>query len=75
MPEMDGFDLIRTIRASEHARDLPVIAITAYAGEQNYQQAIKAGFQTHITKPVDSVELVTAIIKLTNAGTNLHQSS
>ena len=67
MPNMDGYDLIRAIRASDRGKSLPVIAITAYAGELNQQQAIKAGFQRHITKPIDSNKLIMAIIELTSS--------
>lgn len=65
MPEMDGFSLIRTIRASERGKSLPVIATTAYAGELNKQQALKAGFQRHISKPINPQKLILTIIELT----------
>ena len=64
MPEMGGYDLIRAIRASEQGQALPAIAITAYAGELNYQSAIAAGFQDHIAKPIDSDRLILAISEL-----------
>lgn len=41
---------------------IPAIALTAYAGELNHQQAIAAGFQPHLSKPVDSEMLVRAIV-------------
>ena len=62
---MDGYDLIREIRASDRGKCLPVIAITAYAGELNQQQAIKAGFQRHISKPIDAKKLIVAVRELT----------
>ena len=62
---MDGYDLIRAVRASERAQNVPVIAITAYAGELNEQQASQAGFQRHITKPIDSNKLIMVIRELT----------
>lgn len=43
---------------------IKAIALTAYAGEMNQQQAIKAGFQDHIAKPVDPEQLVQAIIRM-----------
>lgn len=64
MPEMGGYDLIRAIHASEQGQALPAIAITAYAGELNYQSAIAAGFQDHIAKPIDSDRLILAISEL-----------
>ncbi|MFN6465952.1 MAG: AAA family ATPase [Nostoc sp. DedVER02] len=63
MPEMDGYMLMRQIRSlkPEAGGTIPAIALTAYAGEIDYQQAIAAGFQQHISKPVDPEELVKAI--------------
>ncbi|MCW5313301.1 AAA family ATPase [Nostoc sp. KVJ3] len=63
MPEMDGYMLMRQIRSlkPEQGGTIPAIALTAYAGELDYQQAIAAGFQQHISKPVDPEELVKAI--------------
>ncbi|OKH56305.1 histidine kinase [Calothrix sp. HK-06] len=67
MAEMDGYMLIQEIRTREkekNIQEIPAIALTAYAGEINQQQALTAGFQHHIAKPVDSEELLEAICKL-----------
>jgi CheY-like chemotaxis protein len=66
MPEMDGYALIRQIRkcSPEQGGTIPAIALTAYAGEINQQQALAAGFQMHISKPVEPEELVKAIARL-----------
>jgi CheY-like chemotaxis protein len=66
MPDMDGYALIKQIRtwAPEKGGNLPAIALTAYAGEMNQQQALAAGFQLHIAKPVDPEQLVQAIVQL-----------
>ncbi|MCC5597939.1 AAA family ATPase [Nostoc favosum] len=66
MPEMDGYMLMRQVRSlqPEQGGTIPAIALTAYAGEVDYQQAIAAGFQQHISKPVDPEELVKAIVLL-----------
>lgn len=65
MPEMDGYMLIRQVRALEtEGEKIPAIALTAYAGEINQQQALAAGFQQHISKPVEPEELVKAIVAL-----------
>jgi signal transduction histidine kinase/CheY-like chemotaxis protein len=68
MPEIDGYMLVRQIRYfySDEKRHIPAIALTAYAGEFNQQQAVNAGFQTHLVKPVDPTELVTTITNLVN---------
>ena len=58
MPEMDGYMLIRQIRVMPQGRQISAIALTAYAGEIDRQQALAAGFQRHLAKPVDPAELV-----------------
>ncbi|MBW4477455.1 MAG: response regulator [Tolypothrix brevis GSE-NOS-MK-07-07A] len=70
MPEMDGYMLIRQVRnwLPEQGGQIPAIALTAYAGEYDRQQAISAGFQMHIPKPVEPTELIAAITKLTLKG-------
>lgn len=66
MPEMDGYELLRQIRSRspEQNKEFPAIALTAYAGEINQQQALTAGFQRHIAKPVEPEELIQAIVSL-----------
>lgn len=66
MPEMDGYMLIRKIRAlaPEGGGQIPAIALTAYAGEANREQIISAGFQKHVTKPVEPVQLAAAVAEL-----------
>ncbi|WP_442949022.1 PAS domain S-box protein [Nostoc sp.] len=66
MPEVDGYMLMRQIRAMlpELGGEIPAIAITAYASEADYQQAIAAGFGQHITKPVEPAKLIRAIANL-----------
>jgi CheY-like chemotaxis protein len=63
MPDMDGYMLLQQIRtlSPEQGGQTPAIALTAYAGELNQQQALAAGFQQHISKPVEPAELVKAI--------------
>ncbi|WP_414580836.1 PAS domain S-box protein [Scytonema sp. PCC 10023] len=66
MPEMDGYTLLRFLRAMppEQGGAIPAIALTAYAGEINQQQALAAGFQLHIPKPIDPEELIEAIAQI-----------
>ncbi|MBD2115229.1 MULTISPECIES: PAS domain S-box protein [Cyanophyceae] len=66
MPEMDGYMLIQQVRAlaPEQGGQVPAIALTAYAGDTNQQQVIAAGFQRHISKPIDPQALVQAIAQL-----------
>ena len=66
MPEVDGYTLIRQIRAlpPERGGQIPAIALTAYAEESDRQQAIAAGYQRHVAKPVKLDELIKAIASL-----------
>ncbi|MCC5635120.1 PAS domain-containing protein [Nostoc sp. CHAB 5844] len=58
MPEMDGYMLMQQIRASEQGRQIPAIALTAYAGEFDRQQARASGFQRHLAKPVEPTTII-----------------
>ena len=66
MPEGDGYSLIRRIRKlpSEAGGQIPAIALTAYATVEDCNQAISAGFNHHIPKPVDPTELAIAIANI-----------
>lgn len=68
MPETDGYMLIRQIRerSLDQGGQMPAIAITAYAGEINQQQALAAGFQQHLSKPVEPEVLLRTIVTLLN---------
>lgn len=59
MPGEDGFQLIRQLRAQ--GSTLPAIAVTAYAREEDRRAALAAGFQAHVTKPIEPTELFKAI--------------
>lgn len=66
MPDIDGYTLIRQVRQKppEQGGKMPAIALTAYAGEIDQQQALLAGFQQHLAKPIAPAELVAAIVNL-----------
>ncbi len=66
MPDTDGYDLMRQVRRLETGkqRRLPAVALTAYARVQDRMRAILAGYNTHISKPVDANELVTVVASL-----------
>ncbi|MBD1831095.1 ATP-binding protein [Microcoleus vaginatus GB1-A2] len=67
MPDEDGYSLICKLRQFEAQRGgrLPAIALTAYARNDDRRQALLAGFQEHLTKPVDAAELVAVVATLT----------
>ncbi|WGV23197.1 PAS domain S-box protein [Halotia branconii] len=66
MPLMDGYMLLREVRkrSPEQGGQIPAIALSAYAGEFNQKQALAAGFQKHVSKPAEPIELATVIVNL-----------
>jgi CheY-like chemotaxis protein len=56
MPIEDGYKLVELIRASAAPR--PAVALTAYAGPQDRDRLLAAGFKAHLTKPVQAPELL-----------------
>jgi CheY-like chemotaxis protein len=64
MPDIDGYTLLREIRGlpPEQGGLIPAIALTAYVGDSNRQQALQAGFQQHIAKPVELDEVVAKVL-------------
>jgi signal transduction histidine kinase/DNA-binding response OmpR family regulator len=63
MPNLDGYGLIRQIRQLpiEDGRQLPAIALSAYARAEDSARAVAAGFQSHLAKPVDPSELLARV--------------
>jgi PAS domain S-box-containing protein len=66
MPSEDGFDLIRKVRALDPDEGglIPACALTGWGATQEAERALAAGFQVHITKPVDSDRLMATIYRL-----------
>jgi signal transduction histidine kinase/DNA-binding response OmpR family regulator len=69
MPEMDGYSLIRRIRRLPASRGgrTRAIALTAYARPEDAEQAMSAGFQAHVSKPVHPGRLIAMIAELASA--------
>jgi CheY-like chemotaxis protein len=63
MPDFDGFDLIKQVRrlSNPALRDIPAAALTAYARAGDRAKSLRSGFQIHLAKPIDPVELVAAV--------------
>lgn len=67
MPDEDGYDFIRKVRrhSSAAVQSVPAVAVTAYATAADRAMALEAGFQWHLTKPLDPDELVDVIHQIT----------
>lgn len=63
MPEMDGFEAMKQIRANGRYKDMPIIALTAKAMRDDRARCIEAGANDYLSKPVDTNKLK-AIVKL-----------
>ncbi|MDD9877390.1 MAG: response regulator [Magnetovibrio sp.] len=67
MPEMDGYEATRAIRANAELADLPIIALTAHAFAEEKERCYAAGMNGHISKPLDARELITTLNDLVGA--------
>jgi PAS domain S-box-containing protein len=72
MPEEDGISFIKSIRthALDSVRAIPAIALTAFVREEEKKQALSAGFQLHVSKPVSASALTAAVQQLRQAVLN-----
>jgi CheY-like chemotaxis protein len=72
MPNEDGYSLISKVRAlaAEQGGHIPAAALTAYARAEDRMRVLRAGFQFHLPKPVDSAELVTVVASLAGRAYN-----
>ena len=66
MPGDDGYSLIQQLRRLEDDRTvkIPAVALTAYSRVEDRMSALAAGFQIHVSKPVEPAELLTVVASL-----------
>jgi len=69
MPGEDGLELIRTVRQldAERGRTTPAAALTAMARTEDRRESLNAGYQMHVTKPIDPFELAVTVQHLAHA--------
>lgn len=70
LPGMDGYEVVKLLRSDEEFRNTLIIAVTGYGQEEDRQQALAAGFNCHLTKPVNIIELSRMLQSLANARSN-----
>ena len=64
MPNMDGFDLLKSIRAEPALKELPVLMVTAEAKKENIMEALQAGVSNYIVKPFNAKTLEEKLNKI-----------
>ena len=74
MPKMDGYIATREIRTLKNNKkaNIPIIAMTANAFEEDKKKAFKAGMNAHITKPIDIETMLTALNQVFGTSENPH---
>jgi two-component system, sensor histidine kinase len=57
MPVMDGYETVRRLRASRRGKEMLLVALTGWGQKEDKQRALEAGFDEHLTKPMDPAML------------------
>jgi CheY-like chemotaxis protein len=70
MPDQDGYELIRKLRSLpvEKGGATPAIALTGYASRKDRERALSSGYQQHMAKPIEQVDMIRAIAALIGRG-------
>ena len=68
MPEMDGYELLRNLRARQISKATPALAVTGYGRPSDIERAHAEGFDEHLIKPLNLDQLLEAVRRLTNDG-------
>ncbi|NOR89101.1 MAG: response regulator [Anaerolineales bacterium] len=66
LPYEDGYEALRKLRASEALREIPVVAVTAYASDEQMQRSRAAGFDGFLGKPLDPDRFPAQINRILN---------
>ena len=64
MPHMDGFEMMKALRQLPNMTEVPAIALSGYVSQKDTRMALDAGFNAHISKPVEPTELLNTIARL-----------
>lgn len=72
LPGMDGYEALAVLQQGETTKNIPVIAVTAYAMQENIERGLEAGFAAYITKPVNMHELNRVLEEFLPTGSLAH---
>ena len=61
LPDMDGFQILQTLKNNSNTRNIPVIAITANAMACDIEHGLSAGFSSYLTKPLDVAQFIDTV--------------
>jgi len=64
MPQMNGYELVGELRGLQKYKDIPMIAVTGYSEYDDRGRAVRAGFNIHLTKPIDPAGLLKLITEM-----------
>jgi len=64
MPHMDGFEMMKALRRLPNITEVPAIALSGYVSQKDTRMALEAGFNAHISKPVEPAELMSTVARL-----------
>lgn len=68
LPGLDGYEILRTLRADRDRESLPVLMLTAKGQREDREMALKCGADLFITKPFSNAEIVSAVRRLAEGG-------
>lgn len=66
MPNVDGFELIKTIRSNEEYRELPIIILSSLSSNEEIEKGIQCGANAYLLKPFDSKRVLYEVSKFLN---------
>ncbi len=68
LPDVDGFSIAKAIKSNDIYKNIPLIALTAYAMKGDKERILNAGFDDYIPKPIDVSDLMMRVEKYRNQG-------
>jgi CheY-like chemotaxis protein len=68
LPNMDGLTLTRILRSNQKTKDIPIVAVTAYAMKGDKERVLDAGCDAYISKPIDTRELPMIVANMIKEG-------